>query len=66
MRIAFRDPVEIGDLAIDGDDLLAAGVAAGPEIRAVLERLLDDVLDDPARNTRDALLARVPGVRGRS
>jgi len=66
MRIAFRDPVEIGDLAVDGDDLLAAGVAAGPEIRAVLERLLDDVLDDPARNTRDALLARVPGVRGRS
>ena len=66
MRIAFRDPVEIGDLAVDGDDLLAAGVAAGPEIKAVLERLLDDVLDDPARNTRDALLARVASVRGRS
>ena len=66
MRIAFRDPVEIGDLAVDGDDLLAAGVAAGPEIKAVLERLLDDVLDDPARNTRGALLARVASVRGRS
>src|SRR6185437_8375145 len=66
MRIAFRDPVEIGDLAVDGDDLLAAGVAAGPEIKAVLERLLDDVLDDPARNTRDALLARVASARGRS
>jgi tRNA nucleotidyltransferase (CCA-adding enzyme) len=65
MRIAFRDPVEIGDLAVDGDDLLSAGVPAGPEIKRVLERLLDDVLEDPARNTRDALLARVvsPGDR---
>ncbi|HEX6814886.1 MAG TPA: hypothetical protein VF102_04385, partial [Gemmatimonadaceae bacterium] len=59
------DPVEIGDLAVDGDDLLSAGVPAGPEIKRVLERLLDDVLEDPARNTRAALLARVasPGDR---
>lgn len=66
IRIAFRDPVEIGDLAVDGDDLLSAGVPAGPEIKRMLERLLDDVLEDPARNTRDALLARVasPGDRG--
>ncbi|HKT08551.1 MAG TPA: CCA tRNA nucleotidyltransferase [Gemmatimonadaceae bacterium] len=66
MRIAFRDPVEIGDLAVDGDDLLSAGVPAGPGIKTVLERLLDDVLEDPARNTRDALLARVASLSGRS
>lgn len=58
MRIAFRDPVEIGDLAVDGVDLLAAGIAPGPGMRAVLEQLLDYVLENPARNTRDALLAR--------
>ncbi|HEV2180449.1 MAG TPA: CCA tRNA nucleotidyltransferase [Gemmatimonadaceae bacterium] len=66
MRIAFRDPVEIGDLAVDGDDLLSAGVPAGPKIKTVLERLLDDVLEDPARNTRDMLLARVASLSGRS
>jgi tRNA nucleotidyltransferase (CCA-adding enzyme) len=65
MRIAFRDPVEVGDLAVDGDDLLSAGVPAGPGIKTVLERLLDDVLEDPARNTRDALLARVATLSGR-
>ena len=65
MRIAFSDPVEIGDLAVDGDDLLAAGVPAGPRIKAVLERLLDDVLEDPGRNTRDVLLARVASLSGR-
>ncbi|HEX6806662.1 MAG TPA: CCA tRNA nucleotidyltransferase [Gemmatimonadaceae bacterium] len=66
MRIAFRDPVEIGDLAVDGDDLISAGVPAGPQIKTVLARLLDDVLEDPARNTRDALLARVANLIGRS
>jgi tRNA nucleotidyltransferase (CCA-adding enzyme) len=66
IRIAFRDPVEIGDLAVDGDDLLSAGVPAGPEIKRVLERLLDDVLEDPARNTRAALLARVARLGDRS
>ena len=66
MRIAFRDPVEIGDLAVDGDDLLSAGIPAGPKIKTVLERLLDDVLEDPARNTRDTLLARVASLSGRS
>jgi len=58
MRIAFRDPVETGDLAVDGDDLLAAGIPAGPEMKAVLDQLLRYVLEDPARNTRDALMAR--------
>src|SRR6185312_6799265 len=56
MRIAFRDPVETGDLAVDGDDLLAAGIPAGPEMKAVLDQLLRYVLEDPARNTRDALM----------
>ena len=66
IRIAFRDPVEIGDLAVDGDDLLSAGVPAGPGIRAALEQLLDVVLDDPSRNTREALLAHVAASSGRS
>lgn len=46
-----------GELAVTGNDLLLAGVQAGPHLGAVLGRLLDAVLDDPARNTRDALLA---------
>lgn len=44
-------------LAIDGHDLQAAlGMAPGPEIGAVLERLTEAVLDDPSLNRRDALL----------
>ena len=42
-----------------GDDLIAAGVRPGPEVGAMLARLLDHVLDDPGHNTHALLLARV-------
>jgi len=58
-RAAFRDPVELGDLAVDGDDLRSAGIPAGPELGKILQRLLDWVLEDPTRNTREILIARV-------
>jgi len=51
------DATSRGALAVNGDDLRAAGVAAGPAIGAALERLLDAVLEDPACNTRERLLA---------
>ena len=47
-----------GGLAVTGDDLIAAGVPRGPEIGRTLDRLLALVLDDPALNTREALLVR--------
>lgn len=57
MRVAWHDPIALADLAIDGEDLLRAGVAPGRAMGQTLERLLDAVLEDPARNTREALLA---------
>jgi tRNA nucleotidyltransferase (CCA-adding enzyme) len=62
MRVAFRDPVEVGDLAVDGHDLQSAGIVAGPSMKVVLSRLLDFVLEDPARNVRDQLLARAAAI----
>jgi len=57
MRIAWRDPITLGDLAIDGDDLRGVGIRNGPEVGATLKRLLEQVLADPSRNTRESLLA---------
>ena len=57
MRIAWHDPISLADLAVDGDDLRRAGVPGGRAMGETLQRLLDAVLEDPARNTRDALLA---------
>jgi len=56
---AARDPLTVRDLAVTGDDLLAAGVRPGPDVGTTLARLLDEVLEDPARNTKENLLARV-------
>lgn len=56
LRVAFRDPLEIADLAVDGDDLRSIGVAPGPLVGKILQLLLDAVLEDPSRNTRDTLL----------
>lgn len=54
---AARSPLTLGDLAVTGDDLKAAGIPAGPDLGRTLRRLLDAVLDDPAHNTRERLLA---------
>lgn len=55
VRIAYRDPVEVSDLAVNGDDLLTVGIT-GKRLGDTLRALLQYVLDDPARNTREALL----------
>lgn len=49
----------VGQLAVNGRDLMAAGVPAGPGIRAALEMLLDGVLREEYPNEREALLAAV-------
>ena len=54
-----NDPLTLKDLAVRGDDLIEAGVRSGPEVGDTLQRLLDEVLEDPTRNTREYLLSRV-------
>jgi tRNA nucleotidyltransferase (CCA-adding enzyme) len=56
---AANPPLTLKDLAVKGDDLIAAGVRAGPDVGDALARLLEEVLEDPARNTREYLLSRV-------
>ncbi|OLE60762.1 MAG: hypothetical protein AUG10_04210 [Gemmatimonadetes bacterium 13_1_20CM_2_70_10] len=56
---AAKDPLTLADLAVKGDDLIAAGVRAGPDVGEMLHLLLAEVLEDPARNTREYLLQRV-------
>jgi tRNA nucleotidyltransferase (CCA-adding enzyme) len=59
-RILYRDPIELADLRVDGDDLRRAGIPAGPIYAKILHALLERVLDEPARNTPEALLSEVP------
>jgi tRNA nucleotidyltransferase (CCA-adding enzyme) len=55
-RSAFRDAIDLGGLAIDGDDLRSNGIPAGRTLGKILHALLEQVIEDPSRNTRDWLL----------
>jgi tRNA nucleotidyltransferase (CCA-adding enzyme) len=56
--VLASDPLEAGQLAVDGNDLIEAlGIRPGPLVGELLERLLEAVLDDPRHNEREQLLA---------
>lgn len=47
----------VKDLAISGKDVIALGVGQGPEVGAILDSLLNSVIEETAENTREALIA---------
>lgn len=53
------DCVSLRDLAVNGGDLTAAGLRPGPEMGRLLQKLLELVLEEPSRNTREFLLEEV-------
>jgi hypothetical protein len=51
------DPITAAQLAVRGNDLMAAlHLPPGPRIGRLLARLLEAVIDDPALNRRETLL----------
>lgn len=60
-RVLAEDAaLKVTDLAVDGRDVMAAlGQGPGPHVGDVLERLLQEVLDDPELNRREWLLKRL-------
>jgi hypothetical protein len=57
--LANGDPLDLKALTVTGADVMAvSGRGPGRYVGVVLERLLDEVLEDPRRNDREGLLAR--------
>jgi len=53
---ALRDPISVGMLKIDGKKIMeVTEIAPGPKIGFTLHALLEEVLDDPAKNTEQYL-----------
>lgn len=61
--VARGDCFEVKDLAVNGRDLIAAGLQAGPLLGAVLERLVELVIDDQSLNDKTLLLKKAMEVK---
>jgi tRNA nucleotidyltransferase (CCA-adding enzyme) len=58
--LAAEEALSVRDLAIDGQDVMRAlNLNPGPRVGEILEHLLEEVLENPALNRREALLERV-------
>ncbi len=51
-----REPVFLEDLAVDGNDLIDAGVRKGVEVGRMLQLLLETVHREPQKNEKELLL----------
>lgn len=56
---AMRDPISVGMLKVNGNDLMSeVGESPGPRVGWILHALLEEVLEDPQKNTREYLLEK--------
>jgi tRNA nucleotidyltransferase (CCA-adding enzyme) len=65
LRSALRDPIDLGSLAVDGDDLRRAGIPPGPALGRILQELLAAVIVDPSRNDARWLIERAREISSR-
>jgi tRNA nucleotidyltransferase (CCA-adding enzyme) len=56
-----QSAVTIKDLAINGHDLMEAGIKPGPQMGEILRGLLDKVIEQPELNNKETLLGLVHG-----
>lgn len=60
-----KDCLKVKDLALDGKDLISLGMKPGKELGEMLNELLELVLDDPGKNSREILTQAVKEKRGK-
>lgn len=52
-----KQALSLKDLAVSGKDLIEDGIKPGKELGAILEKLMDAVLEDPELNQKEILLS---------
>ena len=58
-----HEAVKVTMLQVRGDDVMKIlGIAPGPKVGHVLNALLEEVLDDPVKNTREYLESRIKNL----
>lgn len=63
----MRDPISVKQLVVGGEEVMElTDTAGGPHVGFILEILLNEVLEDPARNTKEYLEQRVKDLHALS
>ncbi|MDO8461526.1 MAG: polynucleotide adenylyltransferase, partial [Deltaproteobacteria bacterium] len=52
-----KPPLLARDLAVTGHDIMSLGIPAGPKIGEIQRALLQIVIDEPEKNTKEGLLS---------
>ena len=50
------DCLTLKDLAVNGGDLISAGMKPGPKMGSVLKDMFETVLEDPGKNEKELLM----------
>lgn len=58
-----KTALSLKDLAVNGKDLIAAGIPAGKELGKILSSLFDLVLENPEMNKKDVLLEKAKKMK---
>ena len=58
--------ISLKSLAVKGRDLMEAGIPAGKELGRILNELLNCVVEDPAMNTKEALLKTAKALQNQA
>ncbi len=65
VQMKSRPPLHIGDLALNGTDVMQAlSLKPGPLVGEILEQIHQWVLDEPGLNVRDVLIDRIQAKYG--
>ena len=59
-----NNALSLKDLAVNGKDLIEAGIPAGKKLGLILNHLLDCVIEEPGMKTREKLLEVASSLRG--
>jgi putative nucleotidyltransferase with HDIG domain len=60
----LHQPMKVSDLVVKGEDVMRVlGIPPSRQVGQTLDKLFEEVLDDPAKNNRDYLLSRLQSLK---
>ncbi len=64
IKDVLKKPFTVKDLKIDGKDVMKTlGIKPGPKVGEILNKLFEEVQEDPKKNKKDYLLGRLPDLK---